>query len=314
MFEVLMYDGGVYRAEELIELVEDVGGVIIQKTRSSQMMTITMSIPEEDRNSITEFCKEIGGEVRAVPLAGTEIAVVGPTLGRHHMPHPICDIAEHLRRQGAITVVMGLARGRGKLTAQISMEEKMIVDEYDAAIFSLGNFKACVEAKMDLLSGVKVPTILVSGPKPDGAEGKCDAVVHGVGRKAARMRTPPEREKLDEIADNVEKVLKDKKRLLDEDPLFIHPAEIKRLLEEYEPVDMCLRPAPVVLHLDGLRVKIGYDEHHKNIEKMEIYGRRIGDICRLSPSKINDSSIIIRIKTRSEVLQEDSKRKGADDP
>jgi len=313
MFEVLMYDGGIYRAEELYEMVEDLGGVVLQKTRSSQLLTVTMSIPSEDRATLTEFCKELGGEVKSVPLAGTEIAVVGPTLGRHHMPHPICDIAENLRRQGAITVVMGLARGRGKLTAQINLEEKMIIDEYDAAIFSLGNFKPCVEAKVDLFSDIKVPVVLVSGPMPDGVGDKCEAIVSGVGRKVSRMRTTPEREKLDEIADKVVKVLEDKKRLLEEDPLFIHPAEIKLLLEEYEPVNMCLRPAPVVLHLDGLRVKIGYEEHHENIENMMIYGRRIGEICRLSPSKINDSSIIIRIKTQSEVKQEDSKREGTND-
>lgn len=306
MFEVLMYDGGIYRSEELFEMIEDVGGVIIQKTRSSQMLTLTMSVPEEDIDTITDFCKEIGGEIRTVPLAGTEIAVVGPTLGRHHMPHPICDIAENLRRQGAITVVMGLARGRGKLTAQINLEEKMIIDEYDAAIFSLGNFKSCIEAKTDLFSDIKIPTVLVSGPMPEGIDDKCDAIVSGVGRKVARMRSTEERAKLDEITDMVEKVLKSKKELLDEDPLFIHPAEIKQLLEEYEPVNMCLRPAPVVLHLDGLRVKIGYDEHHEDIENMEIYGRKIGEICRLSPSKINDSSIVIRIKTRSEVRQEDA--------
>ena len=314
MFEVLMYDGGVYRSEELFELIEDVGGVIVQKSRSSQLLTVTMSVPEEDKPAIVEFCKELGGEVRSVPLAGTEIAVVGPTLGRHHMPHPICDIAENLRRQGAITVVMGLARGRGKQTSQISLEEKLIIDEYDAAIFSLGNFKPCVEAKTGLFSDIKIPVVLVAGPMPDGVEDKCEAVVSGVGRKVSRMRTAPEREKLEEIAEKVGMVLGEKKKLLDEDPLFIHPAEIKMLLEEYEPVNMCLRPAPVVLHLDGLRVKIGYDEHHRNIEDMEIYGRRIGDICRISPSKINDSSIIIRIKTRSEVDQEDLKRKGADDP
>jgi len=308
MFEVLMYDGGVYRSEELFEFIEDVGGVIIQKTRSSQILTVTMSIPEEDKESLKALSKEIGGVVKPVPLAGTEIAVVGPTLGRHHMPHPICDIAEQLRRMGAITVVMGLARGRGKATSQISLEERLIIDEYDAAIFSLGNFKTCIEAKTDLFSEIKVPTVLVSGPMPDGVEGKCEAIVSGVGRKVARMRTPPEREKLDEIAECVDRILKDKKKLLEEDPLFIHPAEVKRLLEEYEPVDMCLRPAPVVLHLDGLRVKIGYEEHHADIENMMIYGRRIGDICRLAPSKINDSSILIRIKTRSEVEQEDPKR------
>ena len=314
MFEVVMYDGGVYRAEELYELIEDLGGVIIQKTRSSQLLSVTMSIQSEDKETVTEFCKEIGGTIKTIPMAGTEIAVVGPTLGRHHMPHPICDIAEILRRQGAITVVMGLARGRGKLTSQISLEEKMIIDEYDAAIFSLGNFKPCIEAKADLFSGLKVPVLLVSGPKPDGVEGKCDAIVSGVGRKVSRMKTAPEREKLDEITDKMEKILMDKRKLLEEDPLFIHPAEIKLLLDEYEPVDMCLRPAPVVLHLDGLRVKVGYDEHHENIENMEIYGRKIGEVCRLSPSKINDSSIIIKIKTRSEVQQEDAKREASNDP
>ena len=310
MFEVLLYDGGVYRSEELYEMIEDVGGVVVQRTKSAQMLTVTMSIPEEDRGSIEALCKDIGGVVKSVPLAGTEIAVVGPTLGRHHMPHPICDIAEHLRRSGAITVVMGLARGRGKLTSQINLEEKMIVDEYDAAIFSLGNFKSCVEAKSELFSEIKTPVVLVSGPMPEGIDDTCEAIVSGVGRKVSRMRTAPEREKLDEIADSVEKVLREKKRMLDEDPLFIHPGEIKQLLEDYEPVNMCLRPAPIVLHLDGMRVKVGYDEHHENIENMKVYGRRLGEICRLSPSKINDSSIIIKVKTRSEVEQEDSAKKG----
>jgi len=311
MFEVLMYDGGVYRSDELYEMIEDLGGVIIQKSRSSQLLSVTMSVESEDKEALTEFCKEIGGTIKSIPMAGTEIAVVGPTLGRHHMPHPICDIAEILRRQGAITVVMGLARGRGKLTAQVNLEEKMIMSEYDAVIFMLGNFKPCVEAKADLLSGVKAPVLLVSGPKPDGVDDKCAAMVSGVGRKASRMRTAPEREKLDEIADKVEMILNEKRKLLEEDPLFIHPAEIKLLLEEYEPVDMCLRPAPVVLHLDGLRVKIGYEEHHKDLENMDIYGRKLGEVCRLSPSKINDSSIIIRIKTQSEVRQEDALKEAA---
>ena len=31
MFEVMMYDGGVYRSEELFEMIEDVGGVVLQK-------------------------------------------------------------------------------------------------------------------------------------------------------------------------------------------------------------------------------------------------------------------------------------------
>ncbi len=306
MFEVMMYDGGVYRSEELFEMIEDVGGVVLQKNRSSQMLMVTMSVPGEDREAITKLCTDIGGVVKDVPLAGTEIAVVGPTLGRHHMPHPICDIAEELRRYGSVTVVMGMARGRGKATAQISAVEKGIIEEYDAVVFMMGNFKPCVEKKAELVEGIRVPTVLVSGPMPEGVGDKCEAIVSGVGRKASRMRTPPERAKLEEIADTLEAVLRDKKRSLEEDPLFVHPAEVKQILESYEPIDMCLRPAPMVLHLDGLRVKIPYSEHREYLENVEVFGRRLGEVADISPSKIDDSSIIIRIKTRSQVADEDA--------
>ena len=311
MFEVLMYDGGVYRSDELYEIIEDVGGVVLQKNRSSQMLTVVMSVPEEDRAAVEAVCKDIGGEVRDVPLAGTEIAVVGPTLGRHHMPHPICDIAEILRRNGAVTVVMGLARGRGKSTSQISMTERCIVDEYDGAIFMMGNFKSCVETKAELMRDIHVPTLLVSGPMPEGVDDTCDAIISGVGRKASRMRSVDERAKLDEIVDAMEGILKDKKRSLEEDPLYVHPAEIKQILEGYEPIDMCLRPAPMVLHLDGLRIKIPYAEHREHLENVMVYGRRLGEIADISPAKIDDSSIVVRIKTRSQVEDEDRKRSSA---
>ncbi len=310
MFEVLMYDGGVYRSEELYEIIEDVGGVVLQKNRSSQMLTVTMSVPEEDRKAIEHVCTDIGGVVKDVPLAGTEIAVVGPTLGRHHMPHPICDIAEELRRYGAITVVMGMARGRGKATSQISMTERMTLDEYDAVVFMMGNFKSCVETKAELMRDIHVPTVLVSGPMPEGIEDTCDAIVAGVGRKAARMRTPPERAKLEEVADTLVDVLRDKKRSLEEDPLFVHPAEVKTILEDYEPINMCLRPAPMVLHLDGIRIKIPYSEHREYLENVEVYGRKLSEIADIFPSKIDDSSVIVRIRTRSQVEDMD-RRAGA---
>lgn len=307
MYQVIMYDGGVYRSDELYEMIEDVGGVVLQKNRSSQMLTVTMSIPSEDREMVEALCKDIGGQVKEVPLAGTEIAIVGPTLGRHHMPHPICDIAEYLRRCGAVTVVMGLARGRGKNTSQINLQETSVIDEYDACVFMLGNFKSCVETKAELLlSKINVPTVLVCGPELEGVDDTCDAIVSGIGRKASRMREPAERKKLEECGDRIEEALAEKKKALEEDPPFVHPTEIKALLENFEPIDMCLRPAPLVMHLDGLRAKIPYEEYHEAIENMVVYGRRLGDVCIIAPSKINDSSMLIRIKTRSQVAYEDS--------
>lgn len=312
MFEVLMYDGGVYRSDELYEMIEDVGGTVIQSTRSSQMLTVTMSVPGEDRPMVEALCKSIGGLVKDVPLAGTEIAVVGPTLGRHHMPHPICDIAEQLRQYGAISVVMGLARGRGKSTSQISLEEMNIIEEYDVAIMMLGNFKSCIEAKTHLFEKIDIPVILVTGPRPEGLDDLCEAIIPGIGRKAERMRTVPERAKLTEVGDAVMKALGNKRRLLEEDPLFVHPAELKQLLEEYEPINMSLRPAPIVLHMDGLRVKIPYVENKDYFDNLVVYGRRLSEVARITPSKISDSSTIIRIMTESEVRDRDTQRAGSE--
>jgi len=271
------------------------------------MLTVTMSIPSEDKEDIVSLCTEIGGDVKEVPLAGTEIAVVGPTLGRHHMPHPICDIAEALRRKGALTIVMGLARGRGKQTSQISASEIAIINEYDAAIFCLGNFSPCIKAKAEMMKDIKVPLILVCGPPMENFEDYCEATVCGVGRKSERMRSSQERGKLNEIVSTMEDILHNKRKMLSEDPLFVHPSEVKQVLENYQPLDMCLRPSPIVLHMDGLRAKIPYAENIEAIGNMEIYGRKLKDIATITESKLDNSSMLVKIKTASEVEYDDNR-------
>jgi putative methanogenesis marker protein 7 len=302
MYEVLMYDGGVHKVEQLYELIEDIGGFILQKTQVQVMITITMAIPAEDRPLIEAKTAELGGKVVEVPLAGTEIAVIGPTLGRHHMPHPICDIAEHLRRYGAITIVMGLARGRGRKTCQISASEKAIIEEYDAAIFMLGNFKECVtHEKIDLFKDIQIPVVTVVGPELDSLP-HCEALVCGVGRKVERMRRSEEIAKLEEIADRVKEVISVRRQEIEEDPLFVHPSEVKDALDDMDAVQECLRPAPVVLHVDGLRVKIPYEKHLKELEELEVYGRKLKDIATISNCRLGDSTMI-RIKTKAEVQE-----------
>lgn len=303
MYEVLMYDGGVYRINELYELIEDVGGFVIQKTKIQVQIVVTMAVPEEEHAVIEEKTAELGGKLSSVPLAGTEIAVVAPTLGRHHMPHPTCDIAEQLRRLGAITVVMGLARGRGRRSSQILADERHIIEEYDAAVFVLGNFKDCiVNHKTKLFEDLEIPVAVVCGPEVQDLP--CEAIVCGVGRKVERMRREEEILKLQEASEAIETIIHNKRAELDEDPLFIHPAEIKSRLDELEPIKECLRPAPVVLHLDGLRVKIPYEEWKDTIADIEVYGHRLGDVAEISESSLG-GSILIKIKTTSEVNDED---------
>jgi putative methanogenesis marker protein 7 len=306
MYEVLMYDGGVYKVNELYELVEDVGGFVIQKTQIQVQIMVTMAIPEEERPAIEAKTRELGGKIVNVPLAGTEVAVVAPTLGRHHMPHPTCDIAEQLRRLGAITVVMGLARGKGRRTSQINADEKAIIEEYDAAVFVLGNFKDCIlEHKVKLLEGIEVPVVAVCGPQLDSLP-NCEALVCGVGRKVERMRREDEIARLNDVSEAIEKVIKAKRRIIEEDPLFVHPAEVKDRIAELEAVQRSLRPAPIVLHLDGLRVKIPFQEWRDQIAAVEVYGHRLEDIATLSDSRLGGSTLI-KIRTRSEVEAHDAK-------
>lgn len=305
MYEVLMFDGGVYRISELYELIEDLGGFVIQKTQSQVMITVTMAIPEEDRPTIELKSRELGAKLVEVPLAGTEIAVVAPTLGRHHMPHPVCDIAEHLRRFGAITVVMGLARGKGRGTAQITADEKAFIEEYDAAVFVLGNFADCiVKEKIRLFQDIDIPVAVACGPEISSLP-NCEALVCGIGRKVERMRRGEEIAKLEETATAVQGIIAARKQEVDEDPLFVHPAEIKQRLEELEPVKQSLRPAPIVLHLDGLRVKVPYEQSREMLEGVDIYGRKLKEITSISPSRLGGSTMI-RILTKAQVASNDT--------
>ena len=307
MYKVLLFDGGVYRINELYELIEDIGGFVIQKTTIQVMITVTMAIPEEDQPIIEAKSRELGAKLVDVPLAGTEIVVIGPTLGRHHMPHPICDIAEQLRRYGAITVVMGLARGKGRATAQISADEKAIIDEYDAAVFVLGNFKDCIiNDKVRLFQDIAVPVTVVCGPDIPELP-NCEALVSGVGRKVERMRRAEEIDKLEEVSTAVDGTIAKRRKEIDEDPLFVHPSEIKERLEAIEAVRESLRPAPIVLHLDGLRVKVPFEEFGKQIAELEVYGRKLGDIARITGSRMKGSTLI-RIMTECEVKAKDALR------
>lgn len=198
----------------------------------------------------------------------------------------------------------GLARGRGRRSSQILADERNLIAEYDAAVFVLGNFKDCiVNHKTKLFEELEIPVAVVCGPEVSDLP--CEAVICGVGRKVERMRREEEIQKLQEASEAIERIIHDKRAELDEDPLFIHPAEIKSRLDELEPIKDCLRPAPVVLHLDGLRVKIPYEQWKDTIADIEIYGHRLGDVATISESSLG-GSILIKIKTMSEVNYADA--------
>src|SRR5512136_586662 len=123
MLEPVMFTGGVYKHDLVMELVEDLGGYILQKNVTQSEVILLILIPSEDMAVLEALIKELRGELVRAPLAGTEVAVVTPTLAIHHLPHSACDVAEYLRRHRAKSNMLGLARGVGRDIAQINEYE-----------------------------------------------------------------------------------------------------------------------------------------------------------------------------------------------
>lgn len=293
MYTGFIYEGGAHRYRELVELVEDLGGFIINVRILAQDATITFLIPEEDSLKIKKLAIELKAGLKEIPLVGTEIAVVSPSITKHHLPHPACDIAENLRRMGAKTNIIGLARGVGRRIAQITEKEKALIEEHDAAVFILGNFEYCLkEYKWKLFAELKVPVIATGGPEIEKIP-YASAYVGGVGRFPYRTKLLSEIEKLDEIANNVKNLLDVKRKMLMEDPPIISPFILKSEIEkQVKEIKMCFSPAPVVPKLDGVRVKLRYDKFAPTIQNIKIGGYRLGDVSEIRKSVMRDYIIV----------------------
>jgi putative methanogenesis marker protein 7 len=293
MYKIMMFEGGVYKFDELKELIEDIGGFILQESVMQSETMLHMAFPEEEERKIRDKIKELGGKFTKLPLAGAEIMIVCPSLGKHHAVNPICDIAEFLRREGAITNMMGLARGVGKRIAQITVEEKKIIEEFDAAVFVFGNFKECIEEKKRICEVLEVPYLIVGGP-PDL---ELDHYVGGVGRKTDRMRRKGEIDTLKAMATKLGEILDEKRLEVEEDPLAASPPFIKELIELVIP-PKAGEELPVIIQLDGLRMTIE-EEEVERIKDVEVGKKKLSEICELKESLFKGH--LLKIKTEAEV-------------
>ena len=133
----IIYKGGVYRHDIIIDLIDDLGGYIVQKHMIAQEVVLQSLVPKDDIELIKKISRPLAGIVYEAPLVGTEIAVVSPSLEIHHLPHTSCDVAEYLRSAGAKTNMIGLARGFGKRIANLNIEERDIINEHDCAVFNI---------------------------------------------------------------------------------------------------------------------------------------------------------------------------------
>ena len=294
MYETLTYIGGVHKHEEMKELIEDLGGFILQENFLQMDLVLTLAVPIEDVERVKEKARELLGKIKIAPMAGTEIAIVSPTLARQHLPHSACDISEYLRRYGAKDNMIGLSRGAGKGIAQISEDEKRLIEEHDLAVFALGSFRDCITEKTHLFEGLEIPVVVTGAPEIDiddipGAT----AYVSGLGRIPRRLKRGEDIRAMKKLVEVVENILDDRRREIAEDPPLVPSILVKTEIENQVPaIKEVYSPAPVVSQLDGVRVKLKYDDYREEIAKVEVNDYVLGDIAEIKKSFMYDYTLV----------------------
>lgn len=300
MYETLTFTGGIHKSEEIKELIEDLGGFILQENVLQMDLVLNMAVPLEDVSKIEDKSKELLAKLTVAPMAGSEIAIISPTLARHHLPHAACDISEYLREFGAKDNMIGLARGDGKGTSGITEEEKRLIEEHDIAVFALGSFKQCLKDKAFLYDDIDIPVIVTGAPEMSVEElPGADAYVGGLGRIPRRLRRGPEVQALNNLVETIEDVLNNKKREMALDPPVVPPIVVKNAIEHQVPaIKDVISPTPVTGQLDGVRVKLNYDRYHEEIENVVVENKKLSQIAEIKKSFMYDY-ILIKISTES---------------
>jgi putative methanogenesis marker protein 7 len=300
------YKGGIYQHDIIIDLIEDLGGYIVQKHIIAAEVVLQCFVPREDIELIRRIGKPLFGEVTDSPLVGTEIAIVSMSLEIHHLPHPSCDIAEYVRRIGAKSNMVSLARGPGKRIAGLNDEERDVINEHDLAVFLLGNFETCIEYKIPTLRrGIEVPIVLCGGPDEAAlrriTNPPFDGYVGNVGRFMRRTKEAEQLDKMDEIVAVITRVVEKKRDDIAKDPLSVSPARLMDLIREKVPAILDVTsPTPLTVQMRGLRVKLPYDTFAAPLRAIEIEdGIKLGDLAEIVPSRMRDY-ILVKILPFSE--------------
>jgi putative methanogenesis marker protein 7 len=294
MYETLTYTGGVHRHEEMNELIEDLGGFVLQETVSQMDLILTLAVPIEDVEKVQEKSRELLGKVKVAPMAGTEIAIVSPTLARQHLPHSACDISEYLRRYGAKDNMIGLSRGAGKGISRISEDEKRLIEEHDLVVFALGSFRECIMNKTHLFTNIEIPVVVTGSPEMDLQDiPGADAYVSGLGRIPRRLKRGENIRALRKLVEVVEDILDRRRVEMADDPPIVPSILVKTEVEnQISAIKDVYSPVPVVSQLDGVRIKLNFDDYHDQIAEVKVEDYRLGDISEIKRSLMYDYTLV----------------------
>ena len=305
MYESLTFTGGVHKSEEIKELIEDLGGFILQESIQQMELVLNLAVPIEDVDKIEEKSHELLAKLAVAPMAGSEIAIISPTLARHHLPHAACDISEYLREFGAKDNMIGLARGDGKGTSGITENEKSLIEEHDIAVFVLGSFENCIKEKSFLYDDIDIPVIVTGAPDiPVEELPGADAYVGGLGRIPRRLRRGPDVRALDKLVETIEQILGDKKREMTLDAPLVPAIVVKNAIEnQVDEIKDVISPTPVTSQLDGVRVKLNYDKYADLIANVVIDGKKLSEIAEIKKSFMYDY-ILVKINSESSLVED----------
>ena len=305
MYESLTFTGGVHKSEEIKELIEDLGGFILQESIQQMELVLNIAIPIEDVDKIEDKSRELLAKLSVAPMAGSEIAIVSPTLARHHLPHAACDISEYLREFGAKDNMIGLARGDGKGTSGITEEEKRLIEEHDIAVFALGSFENCIKEKAFLYDDIDISVIVTGAPdiSVDELPG-ADAYVGGLGRIPRRLRRGPDIRALDKLVETIEQILSDRKREMALDAPLVPSIVVKNAIEnQVSEIKDVISPTPVTSQLDGVRVKLNFDKYADLIADVVIDGKKLSELAEIKKSFMYDY-ILVKINSESSLVED----------
>ncbi|MDI9620180.1 MAG: methyl-coenzyme M reductase family protein [Candidatus Nezhaarchaeota archaeon] len=288
-----MFVGGPYRKQEVLELVDDLGGIVVQELTMGLDLVMFIAIPRSDIDALLKLASELKAKVSEAKLIGSEIAVVPPSMSYRHLPHPACDINEYLRRYGSKTFMVGLSRGVGQKRALLTSFESRFLNEVDAAVFIMGNVGECIKRKAGLVKALKVPVVIVGGPQRVDLPPEV-TYIGGLGRIAHRLKSSNELKALSELVESLGVLLERRRKELSEDPPLFPPALLKKELEEQ--VEDAREVT--VLKIDGVRVQLKYDDYAKIIGNVVIEGHKLGEVASLERSVLEDN-IIVRLLPES---------------
>ena len=106
------------------------------------------------------------------------------------------------------------------------------------------------------------------------------------------------------IVETVEQILNDKKREMALDAPLVPSIVVKNAIEnQVREIKDVISPAPVTSQLDGVRVKLNYDQYADTIANVIIDGKKLSELAEIKKSFMYDY-ILVKINSESSLVED----------